>query len=64
MRKEIRALFLALTLTAASGGAVRAAAGASQEGRHQRSEEKYRERLTKEVRHQLVISRFAWTETR
>lgn len=55
MRKERRALlavlFFALPL------AVAPLAGASQptDGQRQRSEEKYRERLTKEVRHQLLL---------
>ena len=55
MRKEIRALFAALTLTAASGAADYAASGLPQEGKHQRSEEKYQAKLVKEVRHQLVM---------
>ncbi len=55
MRKEMRALFAALMLTAASGPATYAAAGLPQENKRQRSEEKYRARLTKEVRHQLVM---------
>src|SRR5262252_5278732 len=55
MRKEIRALFLALTLTAASTAATNAAARLPQEGKHQRSEEKYRAKLVKEVRHQLLM---------
>ena len=54
MRKEIRALFAALTLTVL-GATVTTAAGLPQEGKHQRSEEKYRARLAKEVRHQLVM---------
>lgn len=54
MRKEMRALFLALTL-AATSAATYAAAGLPQESKHQRSEEKYRERLAKQVRHQLVM---------
>jgi hyperosmotically inducible protein len=55
MRKERRALLavllFALPLTVAP------LAGASQpsDGQRQRSEEKYRARLTKEVRHQLVL---------
>jgi hyperosmotically inducible protein len=55
MKKELRALFagllFALPLTAAPF------AGASQprDAQQQRSEEKYREKLAKEVRHQLVL---------
>ena len=55
MRKEIRALFVVLLLTAASGAAASPAAGVPQENKHQRSEEKYRARLAKEVRHELVM---------
>ena len=54
MRKEIRALFAALMLTAVSAAAVKAA-GLPQENKHQRNEEKYRTKLAKEVRHQLVM---------
>lgn len=54
MRKEMRALFIALMTIAASGQAAYAA-GLPQENKHQRSEEKYRERLTKEVRHRLIM---------
>jgi hyperosmotically inducible protein len=52
MRKEIRALFAAFILAAACQSA---AAGLPQEGKHARSEEKYRAKLVKEVRHQLVM---------
>lgn len=55
MRKEIRALFAALVLSAANGAAASPAAGVPQENKHQRSEEKYRSRLAKEVRHELVM---------
>jgi len=55
MRKEMRALFVALMFSAANGGAVYAAAGTPQEGKRQRSEEKYQAKLTTEVRHQLVM---------
>ena len=54
MQKEIRALFAALMLTAL-GTTVINAAGLPQEGKHQRSEEKYRTKLANEVRHQLVM---------
>lgn len=54
MRKEVRALFGALILTAASVAAANAA-GLPQENKHQRSEERYRTKLAKEVRHQLVM---------
>src|SRR5690348_8128846 len=54
MRKEIRALFAALMLTAL-GTAVTNAAALPQEGKHQRSEEKYRTKLANEVRYQLVM---------
>ena len=54
MWKEIRAMFAALMLTAL-GAAVTHAAGWPQEGKHQRSEEKYQTKLAKEVRHQLVM---------
>jgi hyperosmotically inducible protein len=55
MRKEMRALFVALVFTAASAAAAYAATGLPQEGKHQRSEEKYRERLVKQVRHELLM---------
>jgi hyperosmotically inducible protein len=54
MRKEIRALFAALVLTALGSPATNAAE-LPQEGKHQRSEEKYRTKLANEVRHQLVM---------
>src|SRR5215472_1710457 len=54
MRKEIRALLAALMLTAVSAAAAKAA-GLPQENKHQRNEEKYRTKLAKEVRHQLVM---------
>ena len=55
MRKEIQALLAALMFTAAGESAVNAASGWPQESKHQRSEERYRGRLAKEVRHQLVM---------
>jgi hyperosmotically inducible protein len=54
MRKEIRALFAVLMLTAL-GAMVTNAAELPQEGKHQRSEQKYRTKLANEVRHQLVM---------
>src|SRR5689334_13311148 len=54
MRKEIRALFTALMLTAL-GATLTNGVGLPQDGKHQRNEEKYQERLAKEVRHQLVM---------
>jgi hyperosmotically inducible protein len=55
MRKEIRALFVALLLAAPMAIAPAGAAAAMQENKNQRSEAKYREKLSKEVRHQLVM---------
>lgn len=55
MRKEMRALFIAVALASTSAGATYAAAGWPQENKRQRNEEKYRERLTREVRHRLVM---------
>ncbi len=54
MRKPLRALFVALLLAAIVSAPSRAASPL-QDNKHQRSEEKYRERLSKEVRHQLVM---------
>jgi osmotically-inducible protein OsmY len=53
MRNKIRALFLSLLVIAAVAAPSRAAA--AQENRNQRSEEKYRARLAKQVRHELVM---------
>ena len=55
MRKELRALFVAAALTAMSAATTYPAAGLPQENKKQRSEEKYRTRLAKEVRHELVM---------
>lgn len=55
MRKEMRAFFAALLLAAPLAIAPAGAAAAMQENKHQRSEARYRERLSKEVRHQLVM---------
>jgi len=55
MRKELRALFMSLVLVAPIVAAPRSAAAFSPQSKNQRSEEKYRTRLEKEVRHQLVM---------
>jgi hyperosmotically inducible protein len=55
MRKEIRALFVALLLAAPSMALPKSAAARPQDEKKQRSEAKYREKLAKEVRHQLVM---------
>jgi hyperosmotically inducible protein len=55
MRKEIRALFVALLLAAPIMALPNSAAARPQEEKKQRSEAKYREKLVKEVRHQLVM---------
>ena len=57
MKKQLRAmcvslLFVAPVAVVLAPGAV---AVPSQENQHQRSEEKYRERLAKQVRHELVM---------
>ena len=54
MRKEIRALFATLMVTALSAAAVNAA-GSPQQSNRQRSEEKYRAKLANPVRHELVM---------
>lgn len=54
MRKELRALFVAFLLVANASGTAGSVA-ASEQNKNQRSEEKYRARLAKEVRHQLVM---------
>ncbi len=55
MRKPLQALFVALLLAAAIASGPSRAASRLQDNKRQRSEEKYRERLSKEVRHQLVM---------
>jgi len=55
MKKQLRALFVSLLFVSPVAVALRAEALPSQENKHQRSEEKYRERLAKQVRHQLVM---------
>src|SRR6266481_4291884 len=55
MRRHNRALFAALVLAASLAPALSASGGQPQDAKKQRSETKYRERLTKEVRHQLLL---------
>ncbi|HEY6945536.1 MAG TPA: BON domain-containing protein [Candidatus Acidoferrum sp.] len=55
MRKEMRALFTSFLLVANAAAATGSAVAASPQDKHQRSEEKYRARLEKEVRHHLVM---------
>jgi hyperosmotically inducible protein len=55
MRKEMRALFVALLLAAPMAIRPASAGAAMQENKNQRSEAKYGEKLSKEVRHQLVM---------
>lgn len=55
MRKEMRALLTSFLLVATAAAATGSAVAASPQEKHQRSEEKYRARLEKEVRHQLVM---------
>jgi len=55
MRKELRALFVTAALAAMSAATAYPAVGLPQENKKQRSEEKYRARLAKEVRHELVM---------
>jgi hyperosmotically inducible protein len=55
MRKELRVLFAALVLVAPLTALPYSVAARPQEEKKKRSEEKYREKLYKEVRHQLVM---------
>jgi hyperosmotically inducible protein len=55
MRKELRPLFAALLFALPLTAAPFAGASQPRYAEQQRSEEKYREKLTKEVRHQLVL---------
>lgn len=55
MRKELRAPFAALLFALPLVTAPFARASRPQEEKKQRSEEKYREKLAKEVRHQLLL---------
>ncbi len=55
MRKELRALFVMVLLAAPYMGIPYSATAQPQQNKKQRSEMKYGERLSKEVRHQLVM---------
>ncbi|HKW31842.1 MAG TPA: BON domain-containing protein [Candidatus Acidoferrum sp.] len=55
MQKEIRALGIAFLLIADVGVSAGSGLASAQQNRSQRREEKYRARLEKEVRHQLVM---------
>lgn len=55
MRKEMRALITSFLLVANAAAATGSAFAASPQDKHQRSEEKYRTHLEKEVRHHLVM---------
>ena len=57
MKKQLRVLCMSLLFVAPVAVVVAPGAVAvpSQENQHQRSEEKYRERLAKQVRHELVM---------
>lgn len=55
MKKELRALFAASLFSLAFAALPWAAAAQRQSGKHQRSEAIYRERLIKQVRHQLLM---------
>ena len=55
MRKELRSLFVMLLLAIPMVALANSLAAQPQEEKKQRSEAKYREKLAKEVRHQLVM---------
>ena len=55
MRKELRSLFVILLLAIPMVALANSPAAWPQEEKKQRSEAKYREKLAKEVRHQLVM---------
>lgn len=55
MRKELRALFIIALLAIPTLALSNSLAARPQEDKKQRSETKYREKLAKEVRHQLVM---------
>jgi len=55
MRKELRALFVAVLVAMPILASPNRAAARPQEEKRQRSEAKYQEKLSKEVRHQLVL---------
>ena len=55
MRKELRSLYVTLLLAIPMVALANSPAAQPQEEKKQRSEAKYREKLAKEVRHQLVM---------
>ncbi len=55
MRKELRALFVAILLATPIAALPTSVAAQPQQEKKQRSEARYREKLYKEVRHQLVM---------
>ena len=55
MRKELRVLFVSFLLVADIAAASGSPTASSPQNKNQRSEEKYRKKLVKEVRHQLVM---------
>src|SRR5437588_13074397 len=55
MKKQVRSLFVSLLFVSPVAAAPRAEAAPPQENKRQRSDEKYRERLAKQVRHQLAM---------
>ncbi len=55
MKKQLQALFISLLFVSPVAAAPRGEALPAQENKHERGEEKYRERLAKRVRHQLVM---------
>jgi hyperosmotically inducible periplasmic protein len=55
MRKELWALFTTLLFATSVAAMPNPATAHAQEAKNQRSEAKYREKLSKEVRHQLVM---------
>src|SRR5437763_17017208 len=55
MRKELRSLYVILLLAIPMVALAHSPAAQPREEKKQRSEAKYRERLAKEVRHQLVM---------
>jgi hyperosmotically inducible protein len=55
MNNKLRVLFTALLFATSIAAMLTPAAAGTQEAKNQRSEAKYREKLLKEVRHQLVM---------
>src|SRR5690242_4814 len=55
MRKELQSLYVTLLLAIPMVALANSPAAQSQEEKKKRSESKYREKLAKEVRHQLVM---------